>query len=36
MKNGKQILGWALGVVALGVTVYVASLAWKKGQKSDA
>jgi hypothetical protein len=35
MKDGKKVLGWALGVLALGVTIYVASLAWKKGQKSD-
>jgi ABC-type uncharacterized transport system permease subunit len=34
MKNGKQILGWALGIVALGVTVFVASYAWKKGQQN--
>ena len=30
--TAKKILGWTLGVVALGVTVYVAAWAWKKGQ----
>lgn len=29
----KKILGWAIGLVAVGVTIYVASVAWKKGQK---
>lgn len=29
----KKILTWGLGLVALGVTVYVVSKAWKKGQK---
>jgi hypothetical protein len=34
MKNGKNLLIWAVGLAALGVTVYVASVAWKKGQKT--
>jgi hypothetical protein len=29
----KNLLGWALGVAALGVTVYVISRTWKAGQK---
>ena len=33
MKNGNKILGWALGLAALGVTVYVISRTWKAGQK---
>jgi ABC-type uncharacterized transport system permease subunit len=33
MKNGNRILGFALGLAALGLTVYVASKAWRKGQK---
>lgn len=33
MKNGKNLLMWAVGVVALGVTVYYVSVAWKKGQE---
>jgi hypothetical protein len=33
MKNGKNLLVWAVGVVALGVTVYYVSVAWKKGQE---
>ncbi len=36
MKNGKTLLTWAIGLVALGVTVYVASVAWKKGQNKTA
>jgi hypothetical protein len=33
MKNGKNLLAYALGLVALGVTVYVVSKSWKSGQK---
>lgn len=33
MKNGNKIFGWALGLAALGVTVYVISRTWKAGQK---
>lgn len=33
MKNGKNILGWVIGLAALGVTVYVISKTWKAGQK---
>jgi len=33
MKNGKNLLAYALGLVALGVSVYVISVGWKKGQK---
>lgn len=29
----KKLLGWALGLAALGVTVYVVSKTWKAGQK---
>jgi hypothetical protein len=32
--NGKKILGWVVGLAALGVTVWVVSTAWKKGQKN--
>ena len=31
--NGKKLLGWAVGLAALGVTVYVISKTWKTGQK---
>lgn len=33
MKDGKAIIGWVLGLAALGVTVYVISKTWKAGQK---
>jgi len=33
MKDGKNVLGWVVGLAALGVTVYVISLTWKAGQK---
>jgi hypothetical protein len=33
MKNGKNLIGYAIGLVALGVTVYVISKTWKAGQK---
>lgn len=33
MKNGKNVLGWVVGLAALGVTVYVISKTWKAGQK---
>lgn len=33
MNNGKKLIGWAIGLVALGVTVYVVSKSWKSGQK---
>jgi hypothetical protein len=33
MKNGKNLLGWAIGLAALGVTVYVVSRTWRAGQK---
>ena len=36
MKNGKNLLAWALGLAAIGVTVYVASYAWRKGQNKSA
>jgi hypothetical protein len=31
--DGKKLFGWALGIAALGVTVYVISKTWKAGQK---
>ena len=31
--DGKKLLGWAVGLAALGVTVYVISKGWKTGQK---
>lgn len=31
--NTKNVLGWVVGVAALGVTVYVISRTWKAGQK---
>jgi hypothetical protein len=31
--NKNSILTWVIGVAALGVTVFVVSKAWKKGQK---
>ena len=31
--DGKKLLGWAVGLAALGVTVYVISKTWKVGQK---
>lgn len=33
MKDGNKILGWVVGLAALGVTVYVISKTWKAGQK---
>lgn len=33
MQNGNKLLGWTLGLVALGVTVYVISRTWRAGQK---
>jgi hypothetical protein len=33
MKNGNQLVKYAIGLAALGITVYVVSLAWKRGQK---
>jgi len=33
MKDGKNLLGWVVGLAALGVTVYVISKTWKAGQK---
>jgi hypothetical protein len=33
MKNGKNLLGYALGLLALGVTIFVVSKSWKAGQK---
>lgn len=33
MKNGNALMGWAIGLVALGVTVFVISKTWKAGQK---
>jgi len=31
--NGKKLLGFVVGLAALGVTVYVISKTWKSGQK---
>ena len=31
--DGKKLLGWAVGLAALGVTVWVISKGWKTGQK---
>jgi hypothetical protein len=31
--DGKKILGWVVGLAALGVTVWVVSKSWKTGQK---
>jgi len=31
--DGKKILGWAVGLAALGLTVYVISKTWRAGQK---
>jgi len=36
MKNGNQLIKYAIGLVALGITVYVVSAAWKRGQKDKA
>ena len=33
MKNGNKVIGYVVGLAALGVTVYVVSMAWKRGQK---
>ena len=33
MKNGNKVLGYALGLGALFVFVWVGSKAWKTGQK---
>lgn len=33
MKDGKNLLGWVVGLAALGVTVYVISKTWRAGQK---
>jgi len=33
MQNGNKLLGYAIGLVALGITVYVISKSWKTGQK---
>jgi hypothetical protein len=35
MKNSKGIIGFVIGLAALGATVFVASLAWKRGQKNN-
>lgn len=31
--NTKNVIGWVVGLAALGVTIYVVSMAWKRGQK---
>jgi len=31
--DGKKLFGWAVGLAALGVTVWVISKSWKTGQK---
>lgn len=31
--NTKNVIGWVVGLAALGVTVYVISKTWKAGQK---
>ena len=31
--DGKKILGWVVGLAALGVTVFVISKTWRVGQK---
>ena len=31
--DGKKLLGYVVGLAALGVTVYVISIGWKTGQK---
>lgn len=31
--NGKKLLMWVLGLVALAITVWVISRSWKKGQQ---
>lgn len=33
MKNGGKILGYAIGAVVLFGTIWIASKAWKAGQK---
>jgi hypothetical protein len=33
MKNGKNAIGWVVGLALLGVTVYVISRTWRAGQK---
>jgi hypothetical protein len=33
MKNGKNLLAYAIGLAALGVTVFVVSKTWRAGQK---
>ena len=32
--NAKKVIGWVVGLAALGVTVWVVSKAWKTGQKN--
>jgi hypothetical protein len=32
--NAKNVIGWVVGLAALGVTVWVVSKAWKTGQKN--
>lgn len=33
--NAKNVIGWVVGLAALGVTVWVVSKAWKTGQKNS-
>lgn len=33
MQNGKNILGYVIGLAALGLTVFVISKTWRAGQK---
>jgi hypothetical protein len=33
MKNGKNLVGYVIGLAALGLTVFVISKTWKVGQK---
>lgn len=33
MQNGKNILGYLIGLAALGLTVFVISKTWRAGQK---
>ena len=34
MKNGNKVIGYVVGLAALGLTVWVISKAWKTGQKN--
>jgi hypothetical protein len=33
MQNGNKVIGYVIGLAALGLTVYIISKTWKAGQK---